>query len=127
MIRINSKVINGVVLVLCIVLSACSNSNNNNQITLNDGDYEWHLNTQNLQMQFSEKNTGVIVPGDSVLGLYINEEQIVRSGIIEKNMNKILLEVTTSKGEKARLEIKMLENHFCKADWKELDSLVEAA
>lgn len=96
--------LNSLILAICVLLSACSISNKE-QLILKDGAYKLQVNTTNLQMQFAEQSKGVVVPGDSVSGLFINEEQVISSEIIENTGNKILLEVTTNKGEKAKLEI----------------------
>lgn len=93
-----------VILAICVLLCSCS-LRNKEVLNLKSGAYELQVNTTNLQLQFEGKRNENVVPQDSVSGLYVNEEPVVSSVVIEKNSDKIILLTTTVGGEKAKLEI----------------------
>lgn len=96
-----------IITLFCIVLVSCSviQNSNNKLVILKDGDYQININTAGLQFSFTDKEGDIIVPIDSVSGLYINDSPVVGSVIKSKTKNQTVIEVTTENGEKAVVDI----------------------
>ncbi|MCG8307365.1 MAG: hypothetical protein MI975_08230 [Cytophagales bacterium] len=102
---IKKSVVHILFFAICAVLSSCSISNIKEQITMKDGDYELYVHTVNFRMHFAGKQVGIVVPGDTVSGLFINEEPVANTVVIEKREDKVLLSATTSGGDRAKVKI----------------------
>jgi len=97
------RVINGIILVVCIVLQACS-TYNKDQLILGEGAYSLHISSTDLRLKVVE-NGNVVVPADTTSGLFINESPVVNSEVETKSETKIILSATTAKGEKAKVSL----------------------
>ena len=85
----------------CLLLSSCSDSTIQ-QLNLKDGAYELIINTANIKLQFVGETT---VPGDTLSGLFINEEPIISSEILKRSRERVYLLATSNSGEKATVDI----------------------
>ena len=90
-----------------LLLYSCSflESNNGKFIEFKDVNYIMQIDKSNLSFGFIHKNREVLVPKDTISGLFINESPVVSAEVQLKTANKIIFNATTRKGEKAMVDI----------------------
>ena len=95
--------INLMILVLSILCTMCTAAQSK-RIELTDSDnnaYRVRIGPRNLQISIIEKNGKILVPSDTLTGLFINESPVVQTKIHSEKKNKIELNVVTQNNEKA--------------------------
>lgn len=97
------KLINGLILVACIVFGACSVSNKD-QLRIGQGEYKLQTGTTNLSFTITE-NGDVVVPADTASGLFINEQPVTEVEVVDKGLEAAQFHVTTAGGEKANVDV----------------------
>lgn len=92
---------------LVVLFASCSKDlpKNENSIALESGEYSMKINSRNLGMGFFDKNGKMLVPKDSISGVYINSEPIIDAEIIERKQNELLFSAMSSGGNRAKVNI----------------------
>ena len=96
-----------VLFLLYLLLYSCSflESNDGKFIEFRDVNYIMQIDKSNLSFGFIHKNGEILVPNDTISGLFINESPVVSAEVQLKTPNKIIFYATTRKGEKAMVDI----------------------
>lgn len=100
---IKNRVINGIILVVCIVLGACSTSNRD-QLILGEGAYKLHISPTNLSLKIVE-DRDIVVPADTSSAIFINEQAVTEVELVNKELESAQFHVSTAGGETANVEI----------------------
>lgn len=102
------KTINQSMLVwMAVAFISCNifQTGNENLVVLEGGEYSMEINKTNLGIGFIDHKGAMIVPVDSISGLFINEEPVIKADIIEKKQNELLFSVINSRGSMANVRI----------------------
>ncbi|TKG94257.1 hypothetical protein EYV94_13315 [Puteibacter caeruleilacunae] len=91
-------------LILAVSWMACSVSTSNKSV-IKDGDYSLEINLANFQFCFKDNKGKVIVPNDTVSGLYIEGSPVVATKVKSEDENWRTLEVTAASGQVADVSV----------------------
>lgn len=103
----NKIVGRGLILVFLAIstfVNSCSNYDKD-KLLLKSDSHTLVVNTANMQLHIEEKKEGIIVPGDMVSGLFINDQPVINTKVLSNRDNEILLTATTSNEQQAKVEI----------------------
>jgi alpha-glucosidase (family GH31 glycosyl hydrolase) len=90
---------------LFLLLSCSVFQDTDKKLVLSDGSYKLEVDTKNLKLRFYDSKGKLIVPSDSIAGLYLNESPIVNSEVITNSSLEIVLDVVSAKEEKAKVNL----------------------
>jgi hypothetical protein len=92
-------------LYLLLTSSSVFQSDNRENIEFKDGNYRLQIDKVNLSFGFIHKSGKILVPIDTISGLFINESPVFSAEVQSRSANKIIFKATTRKGEKAMVDI----------------------
>lgn len=94
-----------ILLMIWLSLTGIYEPINKAQIVLKDNQYELHVDDETMQMQVVSNSIGIIVPKDSISGLFLNDQPVIKTTIKGKSEKRLDLIIHTAKDEKAKVEM----------------------
>ncbi|MCT4586983.1 MAG: glycoside hydrolase family 31 protein [Carboxylicivirga sp.] len=91
-------------LAISTLVNSCTNAGSKG-LQLKSGSHTLTVNTGNMQLQFEEKKQGIMVPGDTVSGLFINDRPVTNANVLSNDDGVIVLEANTSNNRQAKVKI----------------------
>lgn len=92
---------------MCFLCISFSSGKSKNTALIKDKHYTLQIHTPDLRMGFTNNNGEVVVPMADTAGLFLNDSPVVKSKVLSKSKDGLVIQAINANNQKAKLNISL--------------------